>query len=189
MPSSGFVLEGRGGASLGQTSVGNVASRDSTSYGNYGFWNNNDPIDLCFEISPDFWNIDSIDAYSYKIMENDEFIAISNCGNCNIQYGMAIAGTDTIRWNPAITPGDNEFSLRGIFNHESIAPMSFDISNDLITNETRWSTETNFGPNGYNMLIGETDLKLWLYFMAPNSSSSWGPNTIFLRLQGRYYIP
>ncbi len=175
-----------GGTTLGQTGAGPVSSE--AYEGMLGFWNAGPEPVLCIEMPDTVWDIDSVDVEEIVSMEAGQQLSVGNCSNVHIVLGLKFVETDTVTWAISYGNSRNRFVLRARFTEDETPPESYDVSYDFIEDIVTWSNETYFGGLGYDIAIADSR-NMWLQFVAPSSSSTYGPNRITIQTMGRMLLP
>ncbi len=171
---------------MGQTATGFVESERYDGY--LGFWNNGPVPVLCISTTDSLWNVDSIDVGETIAMSEGENLPIFNCSNVHINTGIRFMRTDTISWNISYSNSVDRFVLRARFTEDDTPPVSYDATYDYIKDVISWSTPILFGGQGWD--IGLTESRnLWLQFIAPQLSTTYGPNTIVIEIAGTIFLP
>lgn len=176
------------GTTSGQVAVG-VLDRESTvGQGTIGYWYNQIIPELCLEIDIDLWRMDSINVAETMSMILGEEIAVNNCGNCNLNYGLRFEETGPIIWSIGYSNYFDRFVTRGRFTDIPEPPAVFEPTRDFIRDATTWAHGTSFGEHGFNVSPSSVRY-LWLQFLSPVGSSEYGDNTITISLHSQANLP
>ncbi len=183
----GDVGDDETGTTLGQAAIGSVRGTSDLGDGSYGFWYEGFEPVVCFEITHDTWDLDSIDNLETRTMTPGEEIAVTNCGNCHLNFGINFVDSDPLDWTWGYSAGNDKFVLRASFTDLPTSP-TFDPTRDYIKDIITWATDDIFGPLGQDFGF-EEDLNLWLQFYSPGRSTLYGGNTITILLQAQANLP
>ncbi len=176
------------GATVGQTAIGPVSGRDAIEGGNYGFWNDLfENIDLCFTTVERFWDAGEADIFEFVSMEEEEFVYITNCGNCHIRFGLQYI-ENSLGWILGVSPERNRFSYRARFTENDDPPVVYSPTMDFIKDIVTWSSPTIFGPGGYDVPINGF-VYLWFQLLTPMAPCAYGANIITTRVWAKSYLP
>lgn len=184
---SGEMSEGTG-SSLGQTANMRVAGRDDIGDGTYGFWQPNTIPQICFSITPNSWDIDTINLGDTKSMTIGEQMMIFNCGNCKVDFGLVYIECTPIDWGTGVWPDRDIFAMRARFTREESPPSLYHALFDFVSGEIIWANSINYGTNGKDVNPMNSRY-LWFQFTAPTISTSFGDNTIHVDLLARINLP
>ena len=198
------------GFTVGQVSAGPVADEDSSLIANYGFWNDFlHDLTLCFDIRTSYgdtltwWNAGTLSYAETRTMSISDSIVITNCGDCHVNFGLAVDSVYPGEWSPNFWVDNDRFVLRGSFTDEADVPISFDRVEDYLKISNTWATPEKFGPEGHDMGLNE-QYYLWFQLMMPTGSSAtfeidtlpgdtlWTirvESTIRVGITGRSYLP
>ena len=124
------------GFTVGQVSAGPVASFYDSVLANYGFWNDFlADIELCFDLTTAFedtmiwWSAGTLSLAETRTMSLADSIVITNCGNCHVNFGLAVDSVFPGEWNPHFWADRDRFVLRAKFTNDPVVPMSFSTAN------------------------------------------------------------
>ena len=144
-------------------------------------------VNLAVCIESTYIDLDTVNLGATRSTRADELIEIENCGDIESSWGIFIADEGGA-WVSGHGPGDNRFTIRAIFNHDVIPPISFSPIYDYLKTSIDWSDSVHFGPEGWNVAPGDTQ-SLWLQFLAPYRSDSYATQELILRIYTRVYLP
>lgn len=186
----GDIDEDNTGTTVGQAAIGLVYGVETRETGSYGFWYQGfEPI-VCFNISRDFWDVDTVEILTTTGMDLGEQINITNCGNCHLNFGLKFIASDPLPWTWGYSAGPSKFVLRAQFTDADIPPIGFDATHDYINDIVTWATSETFGDLGFGFPISGSLLNLWLQLYSPGSSSVYNDvNTITILIQAQANLP
>lgn len=142
-------------------------------------------------ISRGFWDVGSIELGMSRRMSESEMITIENCGTVPMTLGLSTFDPERT-WSPGYTNGENIYILRARFDDNRTPPGLFDPRFDYVKSAITWATDRAFGPGGFNIEPPpSSDIadNMWLEFVAPLGSTSYGRKTIHLIIELSVYLP
>ncbi|MBN2543228.1 hypothetical protein JXI42_10220 [bacterium] len=185
--SSGFIQENRG-VTLGQTATDKVGGGTEFYTGSYGFWYLDFIPEVCLNVTPDSWEIDTVNLMETITMATGEQLLVENCSNCHINLGFEFVNSLILPWNIGSLPGTNRFVIRAHFTESLTPPSVYDPGLDFISDAIVWADGERFGYAGYDVNILQS-VYLWLQFISPTESSSYGENEVLINILGQTNLP
>ncbi|MFP4458467.1 MAG: sialidase family protein [Candidatus Zixiibacteriota bacterium] len=139
---------------------------------------------LEFRLSSTEWNLDTVDADTWTVIDESDMFRVTNFSTIPIDYGLSVVET-TETWQSSCTNGYSRFVLRGQFSEDSTAAGPFSFSYDCVKPFHAWATDDIFGPAGYSVAPDERQF-LWLEFGSPIYSSLFdNEETVIMKIDIR----
>jgi len=135
---------------------------------------------LSISVSPDNWNIEEVQIGTTTTMEDNDKLIIINNGNGKESYSLSLINPGG--WIAGSQPGPETYVLNAAFA-SSLANISWDEGNHLVTTEPVTSTENRFAgdENGMNVLPDESR-NLFLQFKSPTQTQIIDKQSITLTI-------